>query len=153
VAIGGLWHGASWAFLVWGLIHGVALAVARAWRLLVVALPAALSYPLTLAVVLFAWTPFRAGSWREMIAMLAGQLGLHRIALGDEMAVALQPIQLVWLTVGVGAVIWPAVQSRIAGRPFRQPEWWAAVWPSLLFVYAIATMMNRQTLPFLYFQF
>jgi alginate O-acetyltransferase complex protein AlgI len=153
MAIGGLWHGASWAFLVWGLIHGVALAVARAWQRRGVALPTALSYAVTLAIVLFAWTPFRAGSWQEMVAMLAGQLGLHRIALGDEMALALQPIQLVWLAVGVGAVIWPAVRWRIALLPPRQPEWWAAVWPSLVFVYAIATMMNRQTLPFLYFQF
>jgi alginate O-acetyltransferase complex protein AlgI len=30
--IGGLWHGASWAFVFWGGLHGVALAVHRAWR-------------------------------------------------------------------------------------------------------------------------
>src|SRR5580704_11300056 len=31
MAIGGLWHGASWSFLLWGVIHGVALSVARFW--------------------------------------------------------------------------------------------------------------------------
>ena len=64
MAIGGLWHGASWAFLVWGLIHGVALAVARAWRLLGVALPAAgrvasqSSFPVDLskAWILLSWS-------------------------------------------------------------------------------------------------
>jgi alginate O-acetyltransferase complex protein AlgI len=32
MAIGGLWHGPSWTFVVWGLLHGVALAVTRAWQ-------------------------------------------------------------------------------------------------------------------------
>src|SRR4029078_11461404 len=30
--LGGLWHGASWNFVIWGLLHGVALAVTRAWQ-------------------------------------------------------------------------------------------------------------------------
>ena len=30
--LGGLWHGASWNFVIWGLLHGVGLAVTRAWQ-------------------------------------------------------------------------------------------------------------------------
>ncbi|MGO4882450.1 MAG: MBOAT family O-acyltransferase [Bryobacteraceae bacterium] len=30
--LGGLWHGATWPFAVWGLLHGSALAVTRAWQ-------------------------------------------------------------------------------------------------------------------------
>jgi D-alanyl-lipoteichoic acid acyltransferase DltB (MBOAT superfamily) len=30
--LGGLWHGFGWTFAVWGLMHGVALAVTRAWQ-------------------------------------------------------------------------------------------------------------------------
>ena len=30
--LGGLWHGASWTFVVWGALHGVALAVDK-WRM------------------------------------------------------------------------------------------------------------------------
>jgi len=153
MAIGGLWHGASWTFLLWGLVHGVALAVARAWRTCGIALPVALSYSLTLAVVLFAWTPFRADSWQAMTAVLAGQIGLHSIALGDEMALALRPTQFFWFAVGAAAVIWPAVQTRFPSWLPRQPEWWVALWPNVLFLYAIAVIMSRQTLPFLYFRF
>ncbi|MBL8173669.1 MAG: MBOAT family protein [Bryobacterales bacterium] len=32
MAIGGLWHGPSWTFVVWGLLHGAALALTRAWQ-------------------------------------------------------------------------------------------------------------------------
>jgi D-alanyl-lipoteichoic acid acyltransferase DltB (MBOAT superfamily) len=30
--IGGLWHGASWNFLIWGALHGLGLAACRAWQ-------------------------------------------------------------------------------------------------------------------------
>ena len=153
MAIGGLWHGASWAFLFWGLIHGSALAVARLWSRRGIALPAILSYPLTLFVVLIAWTPFRAGSWQTALSMLKGQFGFNGIPLGDEMALALHPIELWWLTAGTAAVAWPAAAARLPARLSRQREWWSALWPVALFIYAITVMMSRQTLPFLYFRF
>lgn len=31
MVIGGFWHGANWTFLIWGLLHGVALAVHKVW--------------------------------------------------------------------------------------------------------------------------
>lgn len=34
MAIGGLWHGASWTFLIWGLWHGTGLAAQRWWQVL-----------------------------------------------------------------------------------------------------------------------
>jgi alginate O-acetyltransferase complex protein AlgI len=59
--LGGLWHGASWNFVVWGAIHGLGLAAERAaggalWR----RLPAVLQRAATFAVVLVAWVFFRA---------------------------------------------------------------------------------------------
>ena len=153
MAIGGLWHGASWAFLLWGLIHGLALAIARAWSERGLRLPSPISWLLTLAVVLFAWTPFRAKSWEETVSMLAGQLGLHGVALGDQMALALRPVAIAWLLIGVLTVLWPVIRARLPAWTSHQPHWWAALWPIGLFLYAIAAMMGRQTLPFLYFQF
>ena len=32
-ALCGLWHGASWTFVLWGMLHGTALALHRAWKL------------------------------------------------------------------------------------------------------------------------
>ena len=31
MVLGGLWHGASWTFVAWGAIHGVALCIHKAW--------------------------------------------------------------------------------------------------------------------------
>jgi alginate O-acetyltransferase complex protein AlgI len=63
--LGGLWHGASWAFMLWGGLHGLALIFHREWARLAGARALAvmkwLGVPITFLWVLFAWVPFRAG--------------------------------------------------------------------------------------------
>jgi alginate O-acetyltransferase complex protein AlgI len=153
MAIGGLWHGASWSFLLWGCIHGGALALARWWNQRGLWWPSVLSYPLTLLTVLFAWTPFRATSWNGTVAMLSGQVGLNGFALSDQLAVALRPLHITWMAIAAIVVFWPAVKARFFPRIEPTGEWWEALWPIALFLYAIAVMMGHQTVPFLYFQF
>ena len=153
MAIGGLWHGASWSFLLWGVIHGVALAVGRFWNQRALWMAAWLSYPLTLLTVLFAWTPFRATSWDGTLAMLSGQIGLNGFAMSDSMILTLRPLHVVWTGIALAVVLWPAVKAQFFPRFEPTDEWWEALWPIAVFVYAIAVMMGHQTVPFLYFQF
>jgi len=58
--VSGLWHGASWNFVIWGLIHGLFLILERVFLLKLLnkigRLPSVLY---TFFVVLFAWVPFR----------------------------------------------------------------------------------------------
>ncbi len=74
----GLWHGASWNFVFWGAIHGVALGIHRAWQAwdplksfqhsaAFRFLWAGFSRLLTLAVVLFGWIFFRAQTWSDAV--------------------------------------------------------------------------------------
>jgi D-alanyl-lipoteichoic acid acyltransferase DltB (MBOAT superfamily) len=81
--LGGLWHGASWNFVVWGTLHGGALAVTRVWqrtRASTAALiaPGAASRPLatllTFHFVCFAWVFFRAPTFADATLVLH-QLG------------------------------------------------------------------------------
>jgi alginate O-acetyltransferase complex protein AlgI len=62
--LGGLWHGASWAFIVWGGLHGAALIAHREWtRYGTVRFAAVMKWiavPLTFYWVLITWVPFRA---------------------------------------------------------------------------------------------
>jgi alginate O-acetyltransferase complex protein AlgI len=84
--IGGIWHGASWGFLIWGLIHGAWLALER--RLLPRGLGKAplwrraLGSLLTFHVVLVAWVFFRAGSL-ETIGDMARRLSQHTTGAGN----------------------------------------------------------------------
>ena len=56
----GLWHGAGWTFVCWGLMHGVAIVVQKIWEKLHIALPRFLAWFLTFSFVNFSWVFFRA---------------------------------------------------------------------------------------------
>ena len=60
--LGGLWHGAGWTFVIWGLIHGFALICHRMWRSLGREIPALPAWVLTSVFLLFTWVMFRADS-------------------------------------------------------------------------------------------
>ena len=75
--LGGLWHGASWNFIVWGAIHGGALAINRWFES--APLPASLkqiftarpvAWLLTMAVVFTGWVFFRTHHFHEAAVML-----------------------------------------------------------------------------------
>ncbi len=81
----GLWHGAGWTFVIWGGIHGVALAVNRAWmtwnplseladRPVFQAMWTLFSRLLTLSIVLVAWIFFRAQSFADASTYLSRML-------------------------------------------------------------------------------
>lgn len=61
--LGGLWHGAGWTFVVWGIAHGAALAINRAWSKAGFAMPAAAGWILTFLFVSNMWVVFRAESF------------------------------------------------------------------------------------------
>lgn len=153
MAIGGLWHGAAWTFLAWGLIHGVALAVERAGRGAGLRLPWPIAWVATLFVVVIAWTLFRATSWDMAQAMLLGQFGQQGVALGADVGAALHPVVVFWLVAGSLAALWPAVSARWPALTAWVPGWWHALWPVFGFLYALAVLEGRETVPFLYFQF
>jgi alginate O-acetyltransferase complex protein AlgI len=75
MGLAGLWHGAAWTFVVWGLWHGVGLAVHRFWQLAIVPRVALLqaggrlvgfaSVGTTFAFVLVGWLLFAAPSFEN----------------------------------------------------------------------------------------
>ena len=75
--LGGLWHGISWCFLIWGALHGLALGVVFAWKRRRV-VPSTAWWPkllgglVTFHFVCFAWIFFRAGTLTNAIAILRG---------------------------------------------------------------------------------
>ena len=154
MAIAGLWHGSdSWNFLLWGLAHGMALCVARAWpqRLPV---PPGLSRLLTLLFVMLAWTLFRAPDMQAALRMYAGQFGLHGLAMGDTLHALLRPGHAAAAVVGVVCVILPAFrphwETRHAGTRLAAV---IALWPIPAFLLSFALIASRGAVPFLYFQF
>jgi alginate O-acetyltransferase complex protein AlgI len=77
MGLGGLWHGASLNFVVWGLYQGVLLLTThhlrkRAWRI-----PAAVAVAVTFAVVMFGWVFFRLHSASAIGDAVSAMFLLH----------------------------------------------------------------------------
>jgi alginate O-acetyltransferase complex protein AlgI len=75
--LGGLWHGASWTFVLWGGLHGVYLAINHLWRGTGLRLPPTLAWALTFGAVVVGWVFFRAPSLERAQVVLAGMAGLN----------------------------------------------------------------------------
>src|SRR3954468_2762791 len=77
--LGGLWHGASWNFVIWGAIHGSILVAERLWReyrpRVWRPLPHWLGVLVTFHLVLLGWIFFRAASFGDAFAFLGGLFG------------------------------------------------------------------------------
>ena len=69
--LGGLWHGASWTFVVWGGLHGLYLIIERSWR------PAVQSSVVTFLLVTIAWVFFRAPDFSTAFGVLTTMSGVH----------------------------------------------------------------------------
>src|SRR5262245_57764182 len=76
--LGGLWHGAAWTFVAWGLLHGVLLAVHRAWPWKdaggVWLRPFGVAT--TLLCVCIGWVFFRAQSFGDAWTILSAMFGI-----------------------------------------------------------------------------
>jgi alginate O-acetyltransferase complex protein AlgI len=93
MVLGGLWHGASWTFVLWGAAHGSYLMINHAWRHLVgedhVYGPMARvgCWAATFLAVCFAWVLFRAPDAASAWSVYKGMLAIN----GVSLPVSLQP--------------------------------------------------------------
>merc|ERR1711991_1266309 len=79
--LGGLWHGAAWTIIFWGLLHGFALITLKIWEKFNIKINKYISILVTLIFVNFSWVFFRASSWQEAIDVIKGMIGFNGIIL------------------------------------------------------------------------
>lgn len=60
--VSGLWHGAGFTFIVWGLMHGVAMVIYRLFKKYIDKIPTAITWLFTFSFVALTWVYFRAES-------------------------------------------------------------------------------------------
>ncbi|TQV65224.1 MAG: MBOAT family protein [Halothiobacillaceae bacterium] len=155
MAISGLWHGAdSINFLLWGVLHGLAMVTQRLWEQNGgPKLPALIAWGITMLFVFTAWVLFRAPDLATAWAMYQGQLGLHGFGLSEEVALILRPMHALTMLLALVAASWPLWRERRAMPLPRMAQDTLALWPLLGMLIATALMSSRGASPFLYFQF
>lgn len=75
--LGGLWHGASWMFVIWGALHGAALMLHRAWSGQGWRMPKAAAWLLTFIFINVTWVFFRAKNMSDAKRILGGMVDFH----------------------------------------------------------------------------
>jgi alginate O-acetyltransferase complex protein AlgI len=151
--LGGLWHGASWNFVIWGGIHGSALAFERAQgrHSLYRRLPAALQVVITFGVVCLAWVFFRAPTLARATEYLASLFGASSpTSAADLVAGAIYPPYYLAVFFLCGLVVFAAPTSWVLTERISAPRAVAAF--SLLGL-SVLLMWTQTVNPFLYFQF
>jgi len=152
--LGGLWHGASWAFVVWGGLHGLYLAGERAlrarftayrpgpWTLVALGL-------LTYALVNVTWVFFRADSFGKAWTVLNGMLGRNASAVP-----ILPTMHLFMVTVIVTGLVfahWRMRDQTLESALARVPAVvLSGIWALMLFMIVITQGAGNA---FIYFQF
>ena len=82
----GIWHGTGWTFALWGLAHGIMLAVNHQWRRLGVKIPGVLSWAVTFLCVVVLWVVFRAGSVSEAGKIISAMFDVRHMVLPERLA-------------------------------------------------------------------
>lgn len=75
--LGGLWHGAAWTFVIWGVMHGVALIIHRLWAQAGKRLARPLAWLLTFSFINLSWIIFRASDVKSLRRFMDGFAGFN----------------------------------------------------------------------------
>jgi alginate O-acetyltransferase complex protein AlgI len=160
----GLWHGANWTFILWGVFHGAILILERRLNGRLVQPNPGMSLAaiagrraLTFLLVCLGWVLFRAPDLPSALAyyQALGRFG-DGFGLSDAIATEASGMALTAIAIGSILALWPAQIS--AGRFLDWSPSWAAVGMRLgtaciTFPLALMLSVANNFSPFLYFQF
>jgi alginate O-acetyltransferase complex protein AlgI len=144
--ISGLWHGAGYGFIVWGLLHGLYLTINHAWRMIAARVwPERTSYvrfmkpigwALTFVSVTGAMVFFRSPTLRSAVDVVNGLFGLNGLALPESLLDHLGALGTILHALGVTAA------NAWSVRDFAM----TAMWISVLTFVALACPNTLQIL-------
>ncbi|HEX2862705.1 MAG TPA: MBOAT family O-acyltransferase [Lacunisphaera sp.] len=154
--LGGLWHGAAWTFVVWGLIHGFMLVIEHFLRAATKGagwketLPVKLALCLaTYLIVCIAWVFFRATDFPSAARLLGAMAG--QIPVGEALVSGRETLQVLLVIFGLWLVQWRLRDTSLEAAISRQPAWLVGgVW-TLMLGAIILTQGSGNA--FIYFQF
>jgi alginate O-acetyltransferase complex protein AlgI len=112
MTLGGLWHGAGWTFVLWGMLHGAYLAINHLFRAIFGYTPDCrpglagmfqrlAGRSITLLALAFSWTLFRADSLDSAVSIYSGLFTLNGLVLPTHYEAVLGPLADSAVSLGV----------------------------------------------------
>lgn len=144
----GIWHGASWNFLFWGLYFGIILLCEKWFMLrLLQRLPRWIRHGYALALILVGWVLFAFNELPDIVSYFRAMAGLTSMPIWDSHTLYLLYTNMILLVVLV-----------ITSLPRRTKGWnihpiIQLSWHLVLLLVSIAYLVDATFNPFLYFRF
>ena len=152
----GLWHGAAYTFIVWGLIHGMLLVGERVLRNRLGFVPSGIAgWLCAQLLVMMAWVFFRSDSVdaavRHLSVMFGGGTASEQIY---SVMFYMTWDKIFFLVIGLLVALLPAERFRglLEFSP-RRPALWMRTGALVGFVYALSLIAANGFNPFIYFRF
>lgn len=155
---GGLWHGASWNFVVWGGLNGLGLVVYKLWKKISPWGDRSKWYNrtigifITLCFITFTRTWFRSNSWEGAMTMLEQIAFNFKPEIALDVLIAFKNVFIVML---LGFLIhWIPSHIKFKYRMFfvRQTVWIQLV-VAVVSIFAVYQIVSSDLQPFIYFDF
>lgn len=159
----GIWHGASWTFLIWGLLHGIFLASEHAgFSNYLKKLPKLMQHIYLLFIVVITWVFFRAESLSDALTYLHAMFNLQNIKTSDlQFAQIISHEGIVAFFIGIllSTPFYPFITRYIRGYIKKAPSKLILLYipkvaiVSILFGLSILKVASSTYNPFIYFRF
>ena len=150
--LGGLWHGASWTFVIWGALHGLGLGIVRFWQTRTGNAPAKgywryVNIFITFQFVAFAWIFFRASTFDNAMLILS-RIGSLTVSAGNVSA------QLAFVMIlGALAHFVPTRWYEFGQNTFVRAPFYAQAGALALMVIGLQYVAQTGATPFIYNRF
>ncbi len=154
----GLWHGASWSFVVWGLLHGAFIVAERAGlESLLARLPRAARILYTLGIVTLAWVFFRAENLEHALGYLVAMFSPGAAPASSHVLPLYLDSRVAWVLALalLGSTPWlPALQRRIGGTRLAPGLGiMRLVGANCVLIASALALVSETNNPFIYFRF
>lgn len=161
--LGGLWHGAAWTFVLWGALHGAALALHRLWAAVwKKRMPRLCGWLLTFCFLNLAWAVFRAPDFASIQKFIQAFLGhnglLPRSAFYDALHISPLFPSLMFFLLFLAAALFLTLFCKnsfeILAREKENSLCLSSVLYSVLLAFSMLVLFfSNMPKEFLYFQF
>jgi alginate O-acetyltransferase complex protein AlgI len=154
----GLWHGANWTFLFWGIYHGVILIIERISGLRDVSPEKykILRRLITMLIVIVGWVLFRSANIAQTIGFLGAMFTVTDLPISYELSLALNYRNLLILMAALPAFFLPgdfSVIKILMNKKDPVPLLAGALMILLVLPYCAALIVGGASSPFIYYRF
>mgnify|MGYP000102303734 CR=1 FL=1 len=160
MVISGIWHGAGFGYLLWGIVHGLCmvgekLSADKTWYKKI---PRIIKWFFTMFVVMLGWQIFRLGSLSATLDFFKVLVGINS---NKEITYTYQYYLSTKVIVMLAiSIMGSTVLGRVLSSPLYQKYQDATVWvimkyvlSLLLFAVVLVCVVNSTYSPFIYFQY